>query len=66
MYQEMPLRDYFAGQAMTVLLEHRLKKTEQGAVSANPRYESLAETAYAVAEAMMQVRVRRGSPPEGG
>jgi len=47
----MTLRDYFAAKAMQTLLQ-----TNTGAVGVNRFEHRVAETAYAIADAMLEVR----------
>jgi hypothetical protein len=49
----MTLRDYFAAKAMQTLLQ-----TNNGAVGVNRYEHRIAETAYAVADAMLKARER--------
>ena len=49
----MTIRDYFAAKAMQTLLQ-----TNNGAVGVNRYEHRIAETAYAVADAMLKARER--------
>lgn len=55
----MSLRDWFAGQALSSAIQHELAVRSAQIAPVSFRYESVAASAYAMADAMLKARGER-------